>query len=391
MVWVALLAAVVAIGGVFATWAHFRAVNSLSTEEVTRLRAEMLAMGQRIDGLTRLANENREGVQGAKDRAAHVRGELDVERGRLIETRQNLEHLRLEQHEKSARQLGNTALVLREARRNTGVASVERLLLLVTIHRSASTTLFDIFRGHPEVFFEPTATLWQDIGLRGRRYPVDLSNGPTGELAVEVEPGVGALIPSARECNKTLSIAIEKAHPQFFDFDANAFAEQLEQLERDAPYGIDLVFGIRRPLDAMWSMIEYQQRNPLWYQFLKPAAVPEFIERSIAAIETLHSRIPGRIIDYSDVTEASAELRETFSLLGAVPATDADFDAAFERFTAKNRSGAQSGRFVGEGPGERDPLGPDQLWASASDTIASATQIYERLRSKHHGKDSHGT
>ncbi len=384
MVWIALFFAVVAIGGTVTSWARFARANAQSVKALAQLRSENKALNERIAGLTRLANENRRGVQDAKDRAADARSEVESERGRLIETRALVEQVRLAQNHKVAREHGNTALVLREARRNTRGPTVKRLLLLVTIHRSASTTLFDILRGHPDVFFEPTAKLWQDAGLRGRRYPLDLSNGPTADLAIEVEPGVGALIPLASGQVRNPSIAIEKAHPQFFDFDANTFADHLEQLERDAPYGIDLVYGIRNPVDAMWSMIEYQQRNSLWYQFLKPEAVPDFIERSLVEIEALHRRIPGPILDYSDITQAAKPLQEAFMALGDTPVTADLFHEACEAFTAESRSKLQRGRFVGEGSGERDPGGPAGAWANASDTIENATHVYERLRAQHH-------
>ncbi len=383
MVWTALLVALFTIGAALAVWLLLRSINR-NADELSHVRSEILAMSGRIDGLQRLANENRTGVQDAKDRSANLRVALDVERERLIETRHMVEQLRLGHQEKALREHGNTALVLREARRTSRVTSTRRLLLLMTLHRSASTTLFDILRGHPEVHFEPTATFWRDVGLRGRRYPLDLSNGPTADLAVEVESGVGALIPSAHTLDGNSSIAIEKAHPQFFDFDADSFADHLERVRRDVSYEIDVIYGVRKPLDAMWSMIEYQQRNPRWYQFLKPEDVPQFIERSIVQIENLHKRVPGQILDYNDVTGSSAALRRAFRGLGDSPVTDDLFEDALDAFTASNRSKLQSGRFVGEGKGERDPAGPDGAWVCASDVIANATAVYDRLRSQHH-------
>lgn len=370
---VLIIAAVLAL-----TVSQSRRVESLMQPrdvELERLRKETAALRKRLEGIKKLAEENRAGVQEAKDRVAKVRSTMESEQARLIETRQVLEQIR-------ATPMPGSAVLLREARQNSQVENVERLLLLVTLHRSASTTLFDIFRGHPDVFFESTSSLWNDVGLRGRRYPVDLSNGTSGDVAIEVEPGLGALVPASPGGSRRPCIAIEKAHPQFFDFEVPEFAAHLRSLEGRTSYEISVMYGIRNPLDAMWSMAEYQQRNPAWYRFLDVDSIPSFIERSIVAIDELSTLIPGQIVDYEQTIAGDFALRAAFAGLNSPPLDDRVFEDARSPFAPAARSRTQSGRFLGEGSGARDRQGPEGAWHDSVDTIRRAEEAYGRLRER---------
>lgn len=395
MLWVLTLAVAAALALIeLQRRRHVRAIERLElmvaelNKDTAGTQRAYTAASERTDGIVRLVNENRAGIQEVKDRIGVVRSDLEAERDRLVETRQNLERFRLGHRGAALREHGDTALVLRESRRMSRLEHVDRVLLLVTIHRSASTTLFDVLRGHPEVFIEPSATLWAQFGLTGRRYPLDLCNGPTADIAIEVQPGVGALVPDALGEPGKSSIAIEKAHPQFFDFDADRLADQLQVLDESTPYEIELVYGIREPRAAMWSMIEYQQRNPQWYEFLGPDAVPEFIERSIRSIEALHHRRPGVILDYTDVATGSPKLRALFERLGSTAISSTAFDEAHRAFAPEERAKVQRGRFVGEGSTERPAEGPNGAWIDAVDAIDRAERAYGRLTSQQQGVDA---
>ena len=278
---------------------------------------------------------------------------------------------------------GLNAMLLREARKGSRVDDATRLLLLITIHRSGSTTLFDVLRAHPDVFFEPTSHFWDAVGLRGRRYPLDLSDGPTAEVAVEVEPGLGALIPPSTGGAGRPTVAIEKAHPQFFDFDDVAFASQVTSLADRASYDFSIAYGVRAPLDAMWSMVDYKRRNPRWYHFLPIDEIPGFIADSIEAIMRLRERIPGPVIDYDDVVGPGTALRDLFVGL-TDPKVDASvFDNARFDLSLDQRSSAQSGPFVGRVEREeRLATGPDGAWADCARELARATDAYDKLLSR---------
>ncbi|MDW3177653.1 MAG: hypothetical protein R8J94_09720 [Acidimicrobiia bacterium] len=279
-----------------------------------------------------------------------------------------------------AQATGYNALLLREARATSLVGGAERLLILLTIHRSGSTTFFDVVRSHPDAFFEPTNHFWDAVGLKGRRYPLDLSDGPTADVAVEVERGKGALIPATTGGSRRPSVAVEKAHPQFFDFDVEAFATRIDALQQTVPYEISIAYGIRDPLEAMWSMAEYQGRNMQWYRFLPTKKIPAFIADSIEAIVATRERIPGPVIDYRDVVDSGPALRRLFGGLTEPEVDDSVFDAARAELSLERRSSTQTGPFVGSRePKVLDPLGPDGIWSDQTVEISRARAAYEKL------------
>ena len=189
------------------------------------------------------------------------------------------------------------------------------ILLIISLHRSGSTLLYDIVRTHPATMIEPLARTWTEMGLTGRRYPAAFSNTPTADLAIEASLGMGAFIPSLPRFAGNLpavaaSWSVEKAHPQFYEFDGSTFATLLEAFEKASPgRRVFTAFGLRQPLNAMWSMVEYKQRDPRWYAFLSEADIPAFVLQSLEAMQELALLRPGHVVDIDQLKPGHGPLR----------------------------------------------------------------------------------
>ena len=255
----------------------------------------------------------------------------------------------------------------------------ERLILLMTLERSGSTALFDLLRSHPNIYFEPLTFLWEELGMHGRRYPTNLSDSGRYAVPVEVEPGVGALVPSlARDLEiptSKSSVAIEKAHPRFVGNDPERLKEGLARLENRGT-NVDLILQVRRPLDVMWSIAEYKARQPGWYSRLAPSDIPEYVLSSIRSLGQFAVEIPNTtIIDHSDLVEISPSLIELVERIGPI---DGVGTGDWIGRTLKELRVMQSKTsFAPVERGDRRPEGPDGIWTDASATIEQATKHWE--------------
>ena len=66
---------------------------------------------------------------------------------------------------------------------------------------------------------------------------------------------------------------------------------------------VEVVYGVRRPIDAMWSMVAFQRRQPTWYARLDTVDLPAWIERSISTMVDMREQVPGVVIDFDDLPD----------------------------------------------------------------------------------------
>lgn len=283
----------------------------------------------------------------------------------------------------SAIERERSARALSIAKSLGGDAEPTRVLLLMTVHRSGSTRLFDIFRSHPATNIEPTVAAWDALGMRGRRYPVAFSDLPTSWRAVEVEHDKGATIaeiPRADLPVEGAPWALEKAHPEFIDFDAGRFAEHVAAM-RARGIEVEVVYGVRRPIDAMWSMAAFQRRQPTWYARLGTADLPAWIERSLSTMVDMREQVPGVVIDFDDLPDGDVVRSVASRLAPSWSGGDVDQWAQFATdATSPDRPQAAGTGFLGGSTDSRDPAGPDGTWADLGAVMASADAAYARLR-----------
>lgn len=185
----------------------------------------------------------------------------------------------------------------------------QKALILLTSHRSGSTWLSDAIRCHPAVEYYPEAVLYENLGISGRRYPGDLSNGVDGVYEIEVQSGKWDKIPKFNVLEslppkfqklRFESYALEKCHPSFFEFSAQIFLEGIKRLEA-AGTQVKLVYLVREPKSLMTSFMNYQQRKPSWYQGIVGEKLPELIQKTYNCIGRVADQKPGVVLDYASV------------------------------------------------------------------------------------------
>ena len=265
---------------------------------------------------------------------------------------------------------------------------IRRIMLLFTITRSGSTWLFDMLRTHPSVRVEPTARVWTALDMDGRRYPGAFHHVDGASVPLEIAPGLAAAIPAfpqavlpgVRPTEEADRWALEKAHPLFVEFDARRLASRVRDL-RLGGAEIEIVYGLRNPLDSMWSIAEYKARAPRWLETLAVEEVPRFVARSLATLAELHALLGGVVIEYEDLPDGAALNRLACRLAPAWGEAEAKAwlshaAAATERY--KRRQSPES-PFLGERNQARDPAGPDGAWAAAGADLEAAKAAHRRL------------
>lgn len=187
-------------------------------------------------------------------------------------------------------------------------------------------------------------------------------------------------IPQLARDDAAVTWLVEKGHPQFVGFDPSRFADAIGRLRSDG-VEIEVVYGIRDPLEAMWSMASYQQRDPHWYAFLDRAEIPDWIARSLESRRAMAEQVDGLVVDYGRHGERG--LLRDLARRVSPDWGDADVDE-WQRHVDKvlDPSGRIDGGgvFVGDGSTTRDADGPDGVWNDAAEQIRAARAAYEGLR-----------
>lgn len=281
-----------------------------------------------------------------------------------------------------------TSMLAIAASSSTPPRELTGVLMLMTIHRSGSTRLLDMLRTHPAVRLAPDMEVWNRLGLRGRRYPVAFSNTADARVAIEIQQGEGAVIEQpevfATDAPTDESWwAVEKAHPQFADFDSLGFVTSARQMI-DQGIRLRMVYGIRRPLEAMWSMVEFQQRQPSWQAWLPVEDFPDWIRRSLWSIVEMQEELPGDVIDFVDLDGG-----EPLRLLGRALGDEWDETTSAEWLhhatvvTDKSRRKQSAGTgFIGQRDPDRSELGPNGCWEDRLEIIADAERAYELISNR---------
>jgi hypothetical protein len=281
------------------------------------------------------------------------------------------------------------------SQRIVGVANVltsgnapDDVVLIHATHRSASTLALEACRSLPGWGLWPSASLWRALGLNGRRFPADLSGGPTGVHEVEVADGQGDLLPSAGEERFSLPrIAVEKFHPEFFGYDVDPFIERVKGLDRSLEGAVSVISLVRDPLQTMWSMAEYKSRNPRWYRNLDPVDIPSLIRDSIESIDRVHEAVGGSIVTYDDITGASPAFASSLASVSGI-GTEAVSEQISPRLAPETRNDAAARGFVGDRTADRTPAGPDGVWSDLAEVIAEAQERYDSLLAKRQNSES---
>lgn len=181
--------------------------------------------------------------------------------------------------------------------------------------RSGSTWLMDLLRSHPQIRMQKSAGFYNVFGLDGRRYPIDLSNQTDGAQELEVLPGENVLIPALATPTKIIhqdlspTYALEKIHPEFFEFETATFIKNLLAKQKKG-HEFKFILLVRNPISAIDSFYRYQQRNPEWYSWLKTEKLVEFTTQTFQSMATFQQEYGGLAIDYTDYINHPAKVLE---------------------------------------------------------------------------------
>lgn len=199
-----------------------------------------------------------------------------------------------------------------------------RALILLTNPRSGSTWLTDAIRCHPAVEFWPYATLYKHLGFSRseRRYPRDLSNGPDAVKEIEMSWERWERIPlfdisedivgKISERFLREKYAIEKFHPESFNFDVHTFLNNVRKVESKG-VRLSFIFSVRDPKSSFTSFMNYQDRNPTWYPTTKDEELAIYMKKTYEDILEIAKCYPGIVVDYTDIaTNLELMLQEIY-------------------------------------------------------------------------------
>ena len=206
----------------------------------------------------------------------------------------------------------------------TKVQIPDRVLMLLTSHRSGSTWLSDAIRCHPNIEYYPSWILYEKLNFSGGRYPKDLSGLADGTYKIEIQPNqwnkipqfnlLQDLTPSLQQV-KFEPYAIEKCHPSFFDFNFDRFLTGIKNLE-NLNVSVQLVYVVREPKSLITSFMDYQQRNTAWYKSIVGGKIIDLITKTFKSIKQVSEQKPSLILDYSDTkTDMARVLLKIYKML----------------------------------------------------------------------------
>ncbi len=361
----------------------------------------MQEMWQSMHAVEIRLQETRQTLQSDSQRLQETRKALQSVEERLKGTRQRLqlmdEQLKITRTELDSRLSDEarrtTAALRREraeriasfAQRDSRRVLPERILILLTVQRTGSTWFVDMLRCHPHLEFDPSVVIFEQLGLKGGRYPRGLANGPDAVMDLENTPGLGARVPVFRVSDVDLPVAsqqpfaLEKVHPEFFQDDALAFIERLRQLENEYGTQFEFVCQVRDPKAVLASFWNYKQRDPEWYAHLDEAALPDFVLRAFRAIAEFAEHYPCLIVDYNELKQApEAILVKVLRRLWPVEDTQVLShlaDLAVEKTRREVRLDKANTGFLGA----REGLDAEFNFEAYADTIAMTYEAYETI------------
>lgn len=266
-----------------------------------------------------------------------------------------------------------------------------RLVLIVTTQRSGSTWLFDALRAHPCLEMVRLASVFEVLGLRGRRYPRDLSNAPEATRWVEVSAlrwqrvvdftaRVGSDLTLPRPSMP--QTAVEKLHPEFFDCDVPRFLARVAAVERRAE--VRFIYQVRDPSSSLGSFLKYKERAPTWYAHVPPEAAAAHFRRDFEAIRRLLVERPGLVLDYRNMMPSSERVldRALRFVWPAAPPPDPALVSAMAAVTSRDARARNKTAFLGAAAGPvsgASGIPPALLDASASELRRSEAAYSEIL------------
>jgi len=284
------------------------------------------------------------------------------------------------------------------AQRITSQQYIDKLVLLITIPRSGSTWLMDSIRCHPNIELIKTGKICTELKFNKYwgRYPRDLSNLKNCNYCIELTDGQWATIPTYNIQKEIGEIpekmlhgkyAIEKIHPEFFDFNPSVFEKNLSDYESKG-IQVKIVYLVREPEAAITSFMNYQERNPKWYQRTKNDLLTQYmLDTYDSILKTIDYR-KGLIVDYGEmITNLADVLQKIFHYLWPdLDREEMDFiiqvSQAAEKATAREKRLANANSsFLGSTVGSVRGCGNNHryFFNRYTDEVKTCINLYESI------------
>ncbi len=204
--------------------------------------------------------------------------------------------------------------ILDFARRDSTGQFPQKIIIQITIPRCGSTWVMDSLRCHPAIFMEPTALIFKQLNLMGGRYPSGLSNLDDAVKPIEVNSArnIGVKIPefTVKDLDKEIlgpmtsePYALEKVHPQFFDFQADAFLKKVEEFESKYRVHFVFIYQYRDPKAAILSFLRYKKRDSKWFRNFPDNEVFEYYYKSYESLLTLARKKKGIVVTLEGIKQ----------------------------------------------------------------------------------------
>ena len=258
----------------------------------------------------------------------------------------------------------------------------DTIVILLTNPRSGSTWLFDMLRTHPRIMMHPRYRIHPLLGLHGRRYPRDLSNGTDCSKRIEVLPEQWELIPDL-SIDLPLSpddspIHLEKIHPHFFHYDADALLGRINELRRE--HRVEFIYQVRDPKQTLVSFLEYKRRNPTWDNRTLPE-IATHMQRIFETMERVFQHIPGPTVEYSILSDHPERVvQRLFSFItGDHPLTDSQIEKILHA-TRRDKKAEGETSFVGTTRSDDLVERYGDYFSTHCDEIESCYTAYTSLR-----------
>jgi hypothetical protein len=156
----------------------------------------------------------------------------------------------------------------------------------------------------------PTAAIYQEFRIRGRRYPLHLSDGPTAGLDIEVQPGVGGAVPrlsiTDAEAHPARKFAVETVQPSALAFDTHGFLKRIDEFEVRSQAPVRCCYLTRDPVESLRSHLACKERDPSWSYDFPPSTAHSLYLRSFEVLHALISTRSGPAIEYETLCEDPA-------------------------------------------------------------------------------------
>jgi FkbM family methyltransferase len=364
-------AGVIAVSGGFAVAMGFN--RFLIKETQHELEMKQLSLRRRVERAETSLRAERKAKEALEARLDELLSAQKAALARVDELHRELE---------TAQRETLRHVSLRFAQADARAAEFDGLVLLVAPERSGSTWLFDLMRCHPAALFLPAADLYRRLGVKGRRYPVHLSDGLGPTIDIEVEEGLGARVPAFTprdvDIGPTSHLAVEKIHPAAIRFDVPGFLRRVDEIGSQQRKEIRCCYLTRDPVDSIRSFLAYKHRESDWAPNLPVSSAPDLYLRTFEALRELVSERPGPVIRYEElVADPSQIVSRLYQWLWPEidPSTNVSIASRAIEMTRRDRvERNQTGGFVGQAdatiPSDLSLLiGADDLFPAESHTL----------------------